>query len=392
MPSTSPRTPPPVYHDGQLRIIFAVTLISVMSISSVTPAFPGVVRALGISVAEVGLLVTVYSIPGIFLTPFLGVLADRVGRKRVLLPSLLLFSLAGASCALARDFNLLLGLRFLQGLGSAPLIALCVTIISDRFDGRRRTQAIGLNASVLNIGTATYPSLGGALALLAWYYPFALPALALPVVLLVWRRLDVDGSGAAKQSVPRYLVSVRGGLRDRRVIGLLIAGGGVFLFLFGSYLTYLPELAEQQHGAGAFTAGILISLSSVTTGLTSTQLGPLSERFGLRRLILTSFVIDGVALALMPLAPTVWTLGACSLLFGVAQGINLPAIQTRLTEIVPADSRAAFLSLNTVALKVGQTIGPLLMGVVIASLSTAAVFYMGALCALGMLILSAWLL
>jgi len=76
----------------------------------------------------------------------------------------------------------------------------------------------------------------------------------------------------------------------------------------------------------------------------------------------------------------------------VAQGINLPAIQTRLTEIVPADSRAAFLSLNTVALKVGQTIGPLLMGVVIASLSTAAVFYVGALCALGMLILAAWLL
>jgi len=392
MPSIPPRPSPPVYHDGQLRIIFAVTLISVMSISSVTPAFPGVVRDLGISVSEVGLLVTVYSIPGIFLTPFLGVLADRLGRKRVLLPSLLLFSLAGASCALARDFNVLLGLRFLQGLGSAPLIALCVTIISDRFDGRRRTQAIGLNASVLNIGTATYPSVGGGLALIAWYWPFAMPALALPVILLVWRRLDVDGPDGPSQSVPRYLVSVRGGLRDRRVLGLLVAGGGIFLFLFGSYLTYLPELAAEQHGAGSFTAGVLISLSSVTTGLTSTQLGRLGEWFGLRKLIVFSFVIDSLALALMPLAPNVWLLGACSLLFGVAQGISLPAIQTRLTEIVPADSRAAFLSLNTVALKIGQTIGPLLMGVVIATLSTAAVFYVGALLALGMMALAAWML
>ena len=358
-----------------------------MSISSVTPAFPGVVRALGISVGEVGLLVTVYSIPGILLTPFLGVLADRIGRKRVLLPSILLFSIAGASCALARDFHLLVALRFFQGLGSAPLIALCVTIIGDLFEGRRRAQAIGLNAAVLNIGTATYPMVGGALALMAWYWPFAMPILALPVAALVWRGLDVDGSASHRRGIKRYLVSVRSGLRDRRILGLLIAGAGIFIFLFGSYLTYLPELAEEHHGAGSFAAGVLISLSSVTTGLTSSFLGRLSEQRSMAQLILGSFVIAATALMLMPLAPNLTMLGACSLLFGVAQGLSLPAIQTRLTDLVPAPSRAAFFALNATALKVGQMVGPLLMGLVIATLGTAAVFYAGAVVALLMLLL-----
>lgn len=74
---------PPVYTHKNLRIIFSITLMAVMGVVSVTPAFPKIVEALHISMKEIGLLITVFTFPGVLLTPVLGVLADRFGRKRI---------------------------------------------------------------------------------------------------------------------------------------------------------------------------------------------------------------------------------------------------------------------------------------------------------------------
>jgi MFS transporter, ACDE family, multidrug resistance protein len=55
------------------------------------------------------------------MTPLLGVLSDRYGRKKILVPALLLFGLAGGACAFARNFDVLLVFRFFQGMGAAAL-------------------------------------------------------------------------------------------------------------------------------------------------------------------------------------------------------------------------------------------------------------------------------
>lgn len=105
---------------------------------------PKVARELDVSAGQVGLLITVFTLPGVVLTPIWGVLSDRYGRKRVLVPSLILFGLAGGACALARDFELLLGLRLLQSVGAA-LGTINITIVGDLYAGRERTAALGYN-------------------------------------------------------------------------------------------------------------------------------------------------------------------------------------------------------------------------------------------------------
>lgn len=174
-----------VYKDHNLHVLWGVTLMAVLGTSSVTPAFPTIVRELGISSGQVGLLITFFTLPGIVMTPLLGILSDRYGRKNILVPALLLFGLAGGACAFARDFDLLLALRFFQGMGAAALGTLNVTVIGDIYDGRERSSALGYNSSVLSVGTASYPAIGGLLATLGWFYPFALPFAAIPIAIVV---------------------------------------------------------------------------------------------------------------------------------------------------------------------------------------------------------------
>jgi ACDE family multidrug resistance protein len=161
-----------VYKDHNLHVLFGVTLMAVLGVSSITPALPEVRDAFGVTSGQVGLLITVFTLPGVALTPVLGTLSDRHGRKKILVPALLLFGVAGGLCAFAHGFELLLALRLVQGMGAATLGTLNVTVIGDIFAGHDRSTALGYNSSVLSVGTASYPAVGTS--------PFGLPRWSAP--------------------------------------------------------------------------------------------------------------------------------------------------------------------------------------------------------------------
>jgi ACDE family multidrug resistance protein len=352
-----------LYRQRNLQIIFAVTLMAVLGVSSITPAFPQIVRELGISSAQVGLLITFFTLPGIILAPFLGVLADRIGRKRILVPSLFLFAIAGAACAFIHHFHMLLLLRALQGAGAAALGALNVTIIGDLYSGTQRAEAMGLNTSVLNIGTASYPTIGGALALLGWYYPFALPVLAIPVGIFVLMSLK-NPEPKSTRRMREYLSGTWRYLKDIRAISLFVATLVAFVLLYGAYLTYLPILLDERFGASSFIIGIVLSSMSLTTAIVASQLGRLSNRFTLGSIIKAAFAVYALALVLMPFMPGLWLLLIPAIIFGLAHGAGLPAILTAVAGLAPLEHRAAFMSINGAVLRLGQTVGPALMGLV----------------------------
>src|SRR6056297_3660165 len=171
----------PLRRDKNLYIIFGITLMAVMGVASITPAFPGIIKAFDISKTQVAYLITVFTLPGIFMAPVMGILADRFGRKIIIIPSLFVFALAGFACTFATSFVTLLILRFFQGVGMSSLGMLNTTMIGDLYSGNKRSSAMGYVSGVLSIGTATYPAIGGFLADIAWNIPFLLPLLAIPV-------------------------------------------------------------------------------------------------------------------------------------------------------------------------------------------------------------------
>jgi len=365
--------------DPNLRVVFGVTLISVLGVASITPLFPTISAEFGISARQVGLLITAFTLPGVILPPFLGVAADRLGRKAVVVPALFLFAIAGTACAFTRDFRLLVALRFLQGMGAAPLSAMNVTLIGDLYKGNDRVDALGYNASILSIGTTLYPSLGGALGLLGWHAPFALPLLALPVGLAALKILEIPTLPPARLPLKLYLLQAARMARDPRILGILLASTSTFIILYGAFFSYLPLLMAVKFGAGALAIGLVSSSMSVSNAVIASQAGRLATLYGGRNVLRTSFILFALALILVPLMPGLPFMLLVTVIYGLAQGMNIPATQALLSDLAPEENRAGFMSLNGMVLRLGQTIGPLLMGWVFVTFGPEAPFYAGAL-------------
>ncbi|MFC1528345.1 MFS transporter [Candidatus Latescibacterota bacterium] len=363
--------------DANLLLIFGVTLMVVMGVSSIIPAFPEIVRELDISDRKVGLLISFFALPGVFFAPIMGVIADRWGRKKLLVPSLLLFGTAGGACAFVENFNVMLFLRCCQGIGASTLGTLNVTILSDLYTGNNRTAVLGYNMSVLSVGTAIYPAMGGALALYGWRYPFMLPFFAIPLGILVIFFLK-NPEPKNKQKFNEYIGNVMKSVKNKQTIGLFALGIVTFLVLYGSFLTCLPLLLDKSFGASSLTIGLIMSSVSVTTALTSTKIGFITRITSRKVALITAFILYTLSLLMIPFVSALWGFLIPAVIFGFGMGLAIPCIQSLLTEMAPIKYRAAFMSINNMVLRIGQTLGPVLMFFLLTAGGIEGVFYTGA--------------
>ncbi len=371
-----------LYKHRNLQVIFGVTLMAVIGVALIAPAFPRMATALGVSKASIGLLITAFTLPGIFLSPVIGVLSDHIGRKKVLLPSLLIFGLAGGACALARDFNTLVILRVFQGIGASGLASLATTLIGDLYEGQDRATAMGYNASVLSVGTAAYPLIGGMLASIAWYYPFYVFLVAIPVGLIVILYLD-NPEPEERPKMSGYLKNSLQSVLNLKAFGAFGAGILTFIVLYGAYLTYFPFLLAESFTDDSRIIGALMMTMSITTAIVASQAGRISSRISQGTAIKIGLIIYGISLIILPLVDRLWLFLIPTLIFGVAHGINIPALMTLVAGLAPREQRGAVMSINATMLRLGQTLGPPIAGLAFLYLGINGVFYSIGVLAIG---------
>jgi ACDE family multidrug resistance protein len=370
------------YRSPELHAIFGVTLMAVLGVSSIAPALPRIAATLGVNPGQTGLLITAFTFPGVILTTFAGILADRYGRLRILVPGLILFACAGTACAFATSLPALIALRILQGVGASPIGSINVTLIGDLFAGRQRTRAMGFNASVLSIGTAAYPAVGGALAMLAWSAPFALALLAIPAAVLVVRRLGPIAPRGDRADLGEYFGGLWGIVRQGEVLALFFASTSIFILLYGAYVSFLPFLMALKFNSSPLEIGLMMAGLSISTAVTSSNLGRLAAQFGERIVLRIGFTVFAVGLATIPFASNVWALAVPAVLLGFAFATTIPVVQVLLAAVAPDDRRGAVMSLNGTVLRLGQTLGPPIMAGVHRAAGIDAVYWTGSVFAL----------
>jgi len=213
--------------------MFMVTLDNLV----VTNALPVIRTELGASLADLQWFVNAYTLSFASLLLTATSIGDRLGRGRVFLSGIALFTLASAACALATDPWMLIAARAVQGFGAAAVMPLSLTLLSSAVPEKMRSAAIGIWGGISGLGVALGPLIGGAVVEgLSWQWIFWVNVPIGVLVLPFAARVLTESHGRAKRLDP---------------LGLALSGGGVLAVVWGVI-----------HGAddGWTSTGVLTSL------------------------------------------------------------------------------------------------------------------------------------
>lgn len=350
-------------------VIYAISTLTLLGAAGISPVLPVLVSDLSLTGPQAGLVMTAYTLPVVFVVPFVGWLADRVGRRPPLVFGLFTFGVAGAAVFLVADFETIIALRLLQGVGYAAVSPITITLLGDLFEGDAEAGAQGLRVVSVNVGGFVFPIITGALAAVAWNLPFLLFLLAVPAGLLVLRwlpeiapRADSEAPEAAEGG---QLRAVARAVRKPIVAGTLALGFTRFFMTYGVF-TFLPILVTD-HGIGVGVAGAVIGSISGVKVLVASQ----SRRaFNLGRaglLMAGALLVSGVMVATFSTAETLVAFLALAVLYGLSEGVIAPLQKSALTQNTDGNVRASVVSVNAVLKNAGKTAAPVAMGVLIST-------------------------
>lgn len=317
---------PPVSSRGIVAILLLVVPLSQIPLDIYTPALPDMVVDLDSSNAVLQNTVTAYMLGmSLALIP-VGVIADAYGRKRVLLSCLALVVLTSIGCALAADVPILLGLRFVQGVGACACMVLSYAVAADCFRGSRLTSISGLLGAAWGLAPVLAPAVGGVLVqYMSWRWIFALIAVmafavgllvtvALPETLAPGKRtpIDVSATGRVLAEALKHRVFISLIV----IFGLMAAAQLVFgvvgPFLYQEQLNFSPG----AYGLVALVVGGANLAGELACSALAVRTTPRQLAMGAWAIFSAGAIVLVISAA--TIGPSTWaiTLGACLALAG----------------------------------------------------------------------------
>lgn len=280
-----PRAAPPVWE--LVSMVAALMALNALAIDLMLPALGIIAQDLDVTNANDQQLVVVAYVLGIGAPQLIfGPVSDRFGRRPPLFVALVGYAAAGIACALARDFTLLLAMRFVQGVFASGCRVVAISIVRDLYAGRGMARVMSLVMTVFMVVPIFAPALGQLVLYVApWRWCFAVLTIA-GAVMFVWvlLRLPETLSSAARR--PLDLAATVGAYKmiakSRVTLGYMIASGVIFgaLFAFISSAEQIfREVFDQGDAFVLWFAGVALMLS-IANYLNSR----LVERFGMRRM------------------------------------------------------------------------------------------------------------
>jgi MFS family permease len=364
-----------------LPLIVTITGLGVLAFAIIGPALPDLARELGVSRGAIGLVQGAVAVPGIFLAGYIGYQADRIGRRRVIRTSLLVFGIAGLLSFFARSYWLLIGARLLQGLGTSGLLGMGVVVIGDVFTGHRRRWAMGINLAALTATTTLAPIVGGILAEGGAFRPFLVYVIAFPVFVWARRLPDVERPGGTSRPL-RHLAEALRQLRDRGrladFLGMLPMSFLTLGIFLGLGLTVLPLFLESEFGLSVSRRGLIQAVLSASSSVASVLSGRVGIRFRPAQVISGGFSLMVAGFLIVGLAPSLWVLPLGLILLGSGSGSIFPMLQDHAASAGPDRYRGMLVGTWVTANRLGQVVGPSVGTAVAVSVGERSTYLLGA--------------
>lgn len=268
------------------------TLLMALMMSIVAISIDALLPALGIIGSEMNVtnpnhvqLVIGFIFGGMAIGQLIaGPLSDAMGRKPILYAGILLYLIGSVMCYVAKDFNLLLIGRLVQGLGVAAPYVTAVSVVRDKYAGRDMAKVMSLVMMIFILVPAIAPSLGqGVMHLAGWRAIFFL-YIGYSILIGIWIALRLEETLAPEHRMPMKAAAFIHGLRtvisNRTTVMYTLCMG----LCFGSFIGYLG--ASQQIFQDQFSVGEAFSLYfgglALVLGVASLTNSRIVARFGMR--------------------------------------------------------------------------------------------------------------
>jgi predicted MFS family arabinose efflux permease len=359
-----------------------------MTGSLVSPVFPEVVEDLGIDPQWAGTLVSMHTLTIALFSPFFGILADRIGKVRVLLMCLVLYAIFGACGGFAHDFWTMLASRACVGAASGGIAASSIGLVGTMYDGEMRSRILGYTTSALATTSIFFPLIGGWVGSFHWQFSFFLYSVGVLVAVVAMLVFD---QRAAKRHRSVDLSAVQGGALIRQLkqsdVMLLFLTLLLTSAVFYVVIVYAPLYFKQAIGATTVLNGAILASRAIGAAIIA-ALGAsrLSKRLGITKAIALGFVVMAITLITIPFLTQAAVILPIAVLFGMGYGLVMPNLYEALARLADDNLRTTVLAVGTGAANLGQFLSPIFLGSVW-KYHGIAVFFLGAGMALAIALL-----
>lgn len=373
---------------GSLAVLCLVPFVMVLGNSMLIPVMPEMGREWGVDKSTAGLVVTTFSGAAGLGIGLAGYLADRYGRKIVIVPALLLYGIGGIVSGVAgltleeNSMPMVLAGRLLQGFGAAGTMPVAMALTGDLFQDSSRVTALGILEASNGLGKVLSPILGALAGLIAWWFAFfGYASVAIPAAVAVWFLVREPKREQKKGGIGEYFAQIKKVFAQKGVPLLACFWAGtVALFILFGILFYLSEHLENEHGVDGLPKGFLIMwpvlAMSVTAFLTGLYLQKHKDL--LKTAVMTGFGLGIAGTALVAVYPEDWTFMTGIILNGIGTGLVLPGLNNLITSATGSAQRAGITAVYGAVRFWGVAVGPPLYGMLM-QWGDAAPFWFSAL-------------
>lgn len=352
-------------------VIWSTVALDMVGFGIVAPILGRYADRFGASGFQVGLLFASFSLAQMVCSPLLGRVSDRVGRKPVIVVSLIGTAIGSFVTGIAGALWVLFIGRIVDGASGAS-IAVAQSAVVDLGKPGQRPRMLGLLGMAFGVGFVVGPALGGLAALGGPHVPFFVAAAlaAVNAIAAVVRLPETSVSRGVRERSPRSARRVNRFIVIGFFSALPFAGFEATFSLFGGARFDLTE-----GSTAAIFFGIGVAMSVVQGAL----IGPLTRRFGSVALLRTGLALVATGLLVLGGAAVWVVLGAALLLIVVGSGVTNPSLTTLVANSAPADRRGEVLGFQQSAGALARVVGPPLAGLSFDHVGIGAPYSLGAL-------------
>lgn len=366
------------------KLIFVILFFSIFAtitgVGIVVPLLPVYARSLGAGGVYIGLIFGAFSLSrAIFLT-FFGRLSDKKGRKPLIVPGLLAYTLVSVAFLLSSSVNSLIIIRLVQGIASAMLMPVIQAYVGDITPAGREGFTMGLFNMSVFLGLSFGPVLGGVI-----HDRYGLDAAFGGMGLLSFIGFCLSLAFLPPPRSEKVLqrgrppAALRQIIQDREISGLF-----VFRFAYtasiGIIWGFLPVLAGAELSLSSTTIGFLVMLGIFISGIIQLPMGYAADHINKKLMVTSGGLLVSYAVLSFMWADRLPDMLLASILFGLGGGICMPALMATAVFIGDKiDSMGSVMALLTVAHSLGMLAGSMLAGLVMDVFNLRAAFPLGAL-------------